>query len=184
MKQKIIYIDLDDTIADFISAATVNGVFDYIRMYEPGFFFSLKPIDGSLVAVRQLIALGYDVQILSQPVADSAHSYYDKIRWIGCYFPELLHKINFTQDKGLFKGDYLIDDNINKWADKFEANGGRFIHFMYNPGTKTQFSNKEMWERIVNFFKAEVKRDKEKESAKAQSEREDDEDGGERGERT
>lgn len=172
MKQKIIYIDLDDTVADFIKAATVNGVFDYLRMYEPGFFFNLKPVDGALVAVRQLIALGYDVQILSQPVADSYFSYSDKIRWIGCYFPELLHKVNLTQDKGLFKGDYLIDDNYVKWKEKFEANGGKFIHFMYNPGTHTQRSNKECWENIVNFFRDEVKRDKEKESAEAQGERE------------
>lgn len=161
---------MDDTIADFVKAATVNGIFDYLHMYEPGFFFSLQPIEGSQVAVRQLIALGYDVQILSQPVADSHFSYSDKIRWIGCYFPELLHKVNLTQDKGLFKGDYLIDDNYFKWKDKFEANGGKFIHFMYNPGSKTEFSNRQCWENIVNFFREEAQNDKEKESAQAQSE--------------
>jgi 5'(3')-deoxyribonucleotidase len=166
MKQKIIYVDLDDTVADFIKAATVNGKFDYLRMYEPGFFFKLEPVDGALVAVRQLIALGYDVQILSQPVADSHFSYSDKIRWIGCYFPELLHKVNLTQDKGLFKGDYLIDDNYFKWKEKFEANGGKFIHFMYNPGTHTQRSNKECWESIVEFFRGVSQYDKEEEERK------------------
>lgn len=172
MKQKIIYIDMDDTIADFIRAATVNGVFDYLRMYEPGFFFNLKPVDGALVAVRQLIGLGYDVQILSQPVADSPCSYTEKVQWIGVHFPELISKINLTQNKGQFIGDYLIDDNPTKWKAKFEANGGKFIYFMYNPGTHTQISNREGWERIVNFFRDEVKRDKEKESAEAQGERE------------
>lgn len=169
---KTIFIDLDDTIADFIRSATVNGVFDYTRMYDVGFFLSLKPVDGSLVAVRQLIALGYDVQILSQPVADSAHSYSEKVQWVALHFPELLHKVNLTQDKGLFKGDYLIDDNYFKWKEKFEANGGKFVHFMYNPGTHTQRSNRECWESIVEFFIEEVKRDKEKESAEAQGERE------------
>lgn len=164
MKQKIIHVDMDETIADFTKAATVNGEFDHRRMYEPGFFFKLEPIDGALVAIRQLIGLGYDVQILSQPVADSYFSYSDKIRWIGCYFPELLHKVNLTQDKGLFKGDYLIDDNSFKWKEKFEANGGKFVHFLYNPGTYTQISNKEQWEQIVNFFKQEVERGKEKDS--------------------
>lgn len=161
---------MDDTIADFIGSATVNGAFDYLRMYEPGFFFKLKPIDGALVAVRQLIALGYDVQILSQPVADSPCSYTEKVQWIGIHFPDLIYKINLTQNKGQFIGDYLIDDNPTKWKYKFEANGGKFVYFMYNPGTHTQTSNREGWERIVNFFKEEVKRDKEKESAKAKSE--------------
>lgn len=170
MKQKIIYIDMDDTIADFISAATVDGKFDYLRMYEPGFFFSLKPIEGSLVAVRQLIALGYDVQILSQPVADSPCSYTEKVQWIGVHFPELIGKINLTQNKGQFIGDYLIDDNPTKWQHKFEANGGRFIHFMYNPGTHTQTSNREGWERIVNFFRDEVKYDKESQATEIKGE--------------
>jgi 5'(3')-deoxyribonucleotidase len=165
MGQKIIYIDMDETIADFTKAATVDGEFDHLRMYEPGFFLKLEPIDGALVAVRQLTALGYDVQILSQPVADSPYSYSDKVQWIGCYFPELLHKINLTQNKGLFKGDYLIDDNGEKWKDKFEANGGKFIHFKYHHPTM-QFknsNNRTQWEQIVNFFKEEVERGKEKE---------------------
>lgn len=164
MKQKIIFIDMDETIADFTKAATVNGEFDYLRMYEPGFFFKLEPIDGALVAVRQLINLGYRVEILSQPVANSPYSYLEKVQWIGVHFPDLINRINLTQDKGLFKGDYLIDDNYFKWKEKFEANGGKFVHFLYNPGTHTQISNRTQWEQIVNFFKEEVKRGKEKES--------------------
>lgn len=162
---------MDETIADFTKVATVNGVFDHRRMYEVGFFLSLPVIDGALVAVRQLIGLGYDVQILSQPVADSAHSYTEKVQWIALYFPELLHKINLTQDKGQFIGDYLIDDNPAKWKYKFEVNGGKFISFLYNPGTHTQISNRTQWEQIVNFFKEEVKRGKEKESSESGEDR-------------
>lgn len=147
---------MDDTIADFGGHPNFNGEkpneISVSCMYEPGFFMSLKPIEGSQAAVRHLMRLGYDVQILSQPVAESAHSYSEKVQWIGVHFPDLIYKVHLTQNKGLFKGDYLIDDNPSKWKEKFEANGGKFVHFMYNSGNKSQLSNREMWERIVKFF--------------------------------
>ncbi len=146
----IIYVDLDDTIANFLGSEVFNDGFDVAYMYEPGFFRSLKPIEGAQVAVRQLLRMGYDVQILSQPVAESAHSYSEKVEWIGIYFPDLINKINLTQDKGLFKGDYLIDDNLPKWKNKFEANGGKFVHFQYLEDHRTN------WEEIVEFFKKEI----------------------------
>lgn len=157
MSKKIVFVDMDDTIADFLGAKAFKSGFDVSKMYEPGFFENLQVIDGAYVAVRQLIRMGYDVQILSQPVAESPHSYSEKIRWIGMHFPDLIMKVNLTQDKGLFKGDYLIDDNMTKWKDKFEANGGKFIHFQYNHNDHTTLSNREVWERIVNFFKKESK---------------------------
>lgn len=151
MSKKIVYIDMDDTIADFLNAPifAVTQKFDVPQMYEPGFFLSLKPLEGALVAVRQIIAMGYDVQILSQPVAESAHSYSEKVQWIGMHFPELVHKINLSQNKGLFKGDYLIDDNAPKWKDKFEANGGKFITF-------DPHNSKTSWILIVDQLKREL----------------------------
>lgn len=148
MIKEIIYVDLDDTIADFRGADVFKETFEVSRMYEPGFFRSLKPIAGSQVAVRQLIRMGYDVQILSQPLAESSHSYSEKVEWVGLYFPDLINKINLSQDKGLFKGHYLIDDNEEKWAEKFEANGGQFIHFNH------EVNHRSEWEKIVEYFKA------------------------------
>ncbi len=157
---KLVYIDMDDTIADFTGADVFKNGFEVSHMYEPGFFIGLKPVEGSLMAVRQIIRLGYDVHILSQPVAESAHSYSEKIQWIGLYFPELISKIHLTQHKNLFKGDYLVDDNQAKWKDAFEANGGKFIHFQYNHGNShTSHSNKEIWKRIVNFFRSESEKE-------------------------
>lgn len=156
MGKKLIYIDMDDTIADFTGSEEFANGFDVGKMYEPGFFLSLKPVEGALVGVRQLIRMGFDVQILSQPVAESAVSYAEKVQWIGLYFPELISKINLTQDKGLFKGHYLVDDNAPKWRDKFEANGGKFIEFTYyHKSGRGTISNRGMWERIVNVFKEE-----------------------------
>lgn len=150
MNKKIVYIDLDDTIADFTGHASFQGhapnEFTVSAMYEPGFFLSLKPIDGALISVRAIMRLGFDVQILSQPVAESAHSYSEKIKWIGLHFPDLINKVNLSQDKGNFVGGYLIDDNEAKWKNKFEANGGKFISFNYKGNAL------EEWSKIVDFF--------------------------------
>lgn len=152
--KKLIYLDCDDVIADFCGHPVFEGklVKDPSPMYEPGFFAELKPVKGSLVAVRKLIQMGYEIQILTQPVAFSADSYADKVRWIALYFPELISCINMTQNKGLFVGDYLIDDNPTKWKEKFEANGGKFVHFNYH-----SFHEME-WKNIVRFFEAEKER--------------------------
>jgi len=141
---------MDDTIADFLGAEAFKDGFDVAKMYEPGFFLGLKPIAGAQVGVRQLIRMGYDVQILSQPVAESAHSYSEKVQWIGMYFPELIMKINLTQDKGLFKGAYLIDDNAPKWEMKFAQHGGEFIHFQYKKDHKSE------WESIVTYLSVQI----------------------------
>ena len=151
---KTIMLDMDDTIADFCGHSVFNGIYppDVSHMYEQGFFFSLTPVPGALVAVRALIRMGYDVQILSQPLAESPHSYSEKVQWIGIWFPELITKINFTQDKGLIKADYLIDDNKEKWKEKFEKNGGQFVHFDY-----VAASPEAKWQEIVKFFTQEPK---------------------------
>lgn len=151
MKQKVLFIDMDDTIADFGGHPIFQkrGSVEETYMYEPGFFRDLKPIEGALVAVRVLIKMGFDVQILTQPVATSPHCYSEKVQWLGMWFPELINKVNMMQDKGLAKGHYLIDDNAKKWKEKFEANGGKFIHFQYNFWGE---GHEKDWQRILEFF--------------------------------
>lgn len=156
MKKKLVYIDMDDTIADFRGHHTFpkdKYPFDVHEMYEPGFFLNLKPVVGSLSGVRRIMRMGYDVQILSQPVAESALSYLEKAQWVGLHFPDLIKCVNLTQDKGLFKGDYLIDDNKEKWKDRFESNGGKFIHFDY------ERRHPEIWHEICEFLQKELKND-------------------------
>jgi 5'(3')-deoxyribonucleotidase len=153
-KAKILFLDMDDTLADFVGELKSRGLNpkDPTPMYEPGFFRDLKPIKGSLSAVRSLIKMGFDVQILTQPVAESPHSYAEKVQWIGMWFPELLSKINMVQNKGLVKGHYLVDDNRFKWCAAFEANGGNFIHFQYETGPE---NHERLWKTIVLFFSQE-----------------------------
>lgn len=151
MDKKIIFIDLDDTIADFLGSEVFKDRIDIYKMFEPGFFFNLKPVDGALSGVRALIEMGWDVYILTQPVAESAHSYSEKVQWIGMWFPELIRKVNMVQDKGLVKGDFLIDDNEKKWKERFESNGGKFVHFRYNKDDRE--GNARHWRAIVGYFR-------------------------------
>lgn len=152
---KLIFLDMDDVIADFSGHPAFEGklVRDPSPMFEPGFFAKLKPVEGALVSVRTLLHMGYEIQILTQPVAFSADSYADKVRWIALHFPELISCINMTQNKGLFVGGYLIDDNVSKWKAKFEANGGKFVHFNYY-----SFHSLE-WKNIVRYFELEKERE-------------------------
>lgn len=149
-----IMIDMDDTIADFGNAKVFGDKpVDDTLMYEPGFFRNLELIPGALVAVRALIKMGYNVQILTQPVAISAHSYSEKVEWLGMHFPELLQSVNMVQDKGVVVANYLIDDNATKWKDRFEKNGGKFIHFKYQRGANGHAQHRKNWEDIVDYFK-------------------------------
>lgn len=149
MSLGLILIDMDDTIADFGASPVFGEFIDDSKMYEPGFFRDLKPVDGALVAVRKLAKLGFEIQICTQPVAQSPHCYAEKTQWIGMYFPELIPGMNMVQDKGLMKADYLIDDNLKKWKSKFEKNGGKFIHFPY---VRKSNNHKAAWEQIVKYF--------------------------------
>lgn len=156
-KSKIVYIDLDDTLADFYKATRgLDGKVQEEKMYVPDFFFNLQTIPGAQGAVRRILTMGFDVWILSQPLAEHHPSYGDKAKWIGVHFPHLWNKVILTQDKGLHLGSYLIDDNLEKWKPKFEKTGGKFIHFNYNRNLANpdHFHSNE-WDRVCEFLSTE-----------------------------
>jgi 5'(3')-deoxyribonucleotidase len=160
-KAKVVYIDMDDTLADFWSAARSPGgttVLEH-KMWDKDFFLNLEPTPGSKGAVHEIIKLGYDVWILSQPLAECPESYSDKAKWIQLHFPQLYKKIILTQDKSLKIGDYLIDDNRQKWQEKFEQNGGKFIHFNYGGYNGRNWPDTEKsWREVVEFLTEEARR--------------------------
>ena len=135
-----IYIDMDNTIADFNRSPMLKeeiqpGVWvTPSEMYSPGFFETLSPLDGALAGVREVIKFAkknnIKVHILSKPVAISAYSYSEKVAWIMKWFPELFGNIILCQDKGriIGKNSVLIDDSLD-WKKPWEDNGGVFIHF-------------------------------------------------------
>lgn len=142
----IVYIDMDDTIADFLGHPKIvldsYGHIDLSAMYKDGFFMELKPIEGSVEAIANIEQMGYDVRILTKPVYNRANSYSEKAQWIETHFPSLLQKINMTQDKTVFRGGYLVDDDFG-WMSGFNSNGGTFIHF------DTLNNHVKEWESVV-----------------------------------
>lgn len=140
--KKLVYLDMDGVLADFCAGLT-HLIHDPAEMYSPGFFLSLPPIPGALQAVRELLKRGYDVHILTQPVANSPISYTEKAQWICMWLPELKNKITMTQDKGLCVGDFLVDDNKEKWESIFK---GKFIHF--DPSKNSE----EEWEKVLKIL--------------------------------
>lgn len=125
MSKPILFLDLDNTLFDFDAASTEKSPSE---MYAPGFFRNLKPFNGAQAFVRALFrSQQYDIYILTKPVFDSPISYTEKVEAIALHFPYLLNKIILTQDKGLVRGDILIDDSA-EWKEKFQ---GFFYHFDY-----------------------------------------------------
>lgn len=160
MRNKI-GIDMDDCIADFSGCAR-DPVTLKVRehmMWDKDFFLNLKPIPGSQGAVFDLGKMGYDLYIVSQPLAESAESYTAKAQWIQLHFPQLYKKIILTQDKSLIKVDYLIDDNAGKWQKPFEAAGGTFVHFPYggyNGDPKNHVGPEQIWRQTVLYFQRKM----------------------------
>jgi 5'(3')-deoxyribonucleotidase len=154
-KSKIVYIDLDDVCADFYKAAQDPKSISVLeeRMFDKNFFLNLEPIPGAKVGVFQLIKMGFDVWILSQPFTLLPESYMHKAQWVQLHFPQLANKLILTQNKGLNLGHFLIDDN-KKWQEKFEQYGGKFIHFEYGGyNLVTPQDPKYLWEDIIETFK-------------------------------
>ncbi len=88
----------------------------------------------------------FDVYILTAPSVRNPLCYTEKRLWIEQKFDlDMARNLIISPNKGLNKGDYLIDDNINgKGQENFE---GKVLHF-----GSPEFEN---WSLIWNYFKSE-----------------------------
>lgn len=123
--KKIAYVDMDDTICHYTDAMykQLTPSLKYPQS-QLGFYLALKPMEGAIEGVNALINSGlYDVYILTAPSIMNAHSYSEKRLWIEQHFGiELCHKLILSPNKGLLKGDYLIDDiSFGKGQENFDG---------------------------------------------------------------
>jgi len=142
----IIYIDMDDTIADFKTASrsrSQNATMHIEKLYpqsKVGFFKNLEPIPGAIEGVERLISKDYDVNFLTRPSIHNTHCYTEKAEWIKKYFGhDMLKNLYFSCDKSRLIGDYLIDDHISNNDFK-----GTFIQY----GTKPFLD----WKIVTDFI--------------------------------
>ncbi len=162
-----IRFDMDQVLARFTDSPLFQSEgekhYNPPRMYEDGFFSSLPPTNGAIWAVREALQIAsiaesygavVDVGILTQPVAESAKSYSEKVEWVAKHMPYLLKDMDLTQNKGRLSGEnrILIDDSI-KWKKPWTEKGGIFIHFDYgDTGLSIHERNtheRREWERII-----------------------------------
>ena len=131
--RKILFIDLDGVVADFISAMNTHPLIEDIRYTQnpdtiPGIFRHLKPINAAIKSVKKLLkSPKYDVYFLSTAPWNNPSAWTDKRIWLEEQFGDKIsRKLILTHRKDLVKGDILIDDRPNNGAKDFE---GKWIHF-------------------------------------------------------
>lgn len=131
--RKILFIDLDGVVADFVSAMNTHPLIEDIRYTQdpdtiPGIFRHLKPINTAIKSVKKLLkSPKYDVYFLSTAPWNNPSAWTDKRIWLEEQFGDKIsRKLILTHRKDLVKGDILIDDRPNNGAKDFE---GKWIHF-------------------------------------------------------
>ncbi len=140
--RKIVYVDMDDTICDFITPFKTGEFKLKYPQSKVGFFLDLDPIEAAIEGVKTL-QTKYDVWILTRPSIKNTHCYTEKAEWIKKYLGEdMLNKMILCPDKSLVKGEFLIDDDYRHGQPEFE---GEHIHFM----TDERFLN---WTSIVEYL--------------------------------
>ena len=147
MKQKIIYIDMDDVLCNFSNARTKALEIEPEIAWpqsQYGFFRNLEAMEDAVKSVHKLLADDkFDVYILTAPSVLNPMCYTEKRDWVEKHLGmEMAHRLIISPHKNLNKGDYLIDDNIaGKGQERFE---GTLIHFGSN-----DFPN---WKSVMEYF--------------------------------
>lgn len=118
--KKIIYIDLDNTLADYLGMAKEMNIDPKDAKHIHGFFEKLQPMPGAIEAYNRLTQ-HFDVYILSTAPWSNPHSLYEKILWVKQYLPTAYKNVIFSHHKDLNRGDYLIDDSLKNGAQDFQG---------------------------------------------------------------
>ena len=141
--QKILYLDMDGVLCNFEKA--LYNLFPHILDMPEGseerakevdrccesekghrIFRDLELVPGAIWAYKQLIK-HYFVHILSTAMWGVPHSFMDKRLWVEKNLgPDAFKRLNLSHNKGLFRGDYLIDDRLKNGVEWFQ---GEHIHF-------------------------------------------------------
>jgi 5'(3')-deoxyribonucleotidase len=123
--KKIIYIDLDGVICDFEKAFKQSQITNPQQPYPQsswGFFSTLEPIEGAIESIKKLQE-NFDVWIASAPSVYNLNCYTEKAFWVRQNLGfEMQSKLILITNKSLLKGNFLIDNEINKFD-------GKLIHF-------------------------------------------------------
>lgn len=116
--RKIVYIDLDNTLADYVGAAKEMNIGLEDAKHLKGFFRNLKPMSFAIESYNHL-SKHFDVYILSTGPWSNPQALTEKLEWVKEYLPNAYKNVIFSHHKDLNRGDYLIDDSIKNGAGNF-----------------------------------------------------------------
>lgn len=134
MSKQTIYIDLDGVIVDIEKYINQTYSPEYIKQHgigkiidmHPKIFYASPPMPGAVSAFREL-AQKHEVYILSTAPWDNPESWKAKRIWVEEHLgSEAYKRLILSHNKGLLRGDYLIDDRKVNGVAEFE---GTHIHF-------------------------------------------------------
>jgi 5'(3')-deoxyribonucleotidase len=140
----IVLIDMDGVICDFDKRAKeleAQGIKGSSLFKHPDAYKDLEPIEGAIDAWAALQDK-YETYILSTPPWSNPEGWSEKRIWVQKYLGDSAKKkLILCHNKGLVKGDYLIDDRIANGVADFE---GEHLHFATEkfPG----------WESILEYL--------------------------------
>lgn len=130
---KVVYVDIDDTLADY-SSAHHNALLKNPEIAYPqsqyGFYAKLNLIPGSKETLLFMADNPdqFDVWILTAPSTRNVLSYSEKRVWVEERLGDKwIDRLIISPNKGLLKGDILIDNETSgRGQELFE---GELIHF-------------------------------------------------------
>jgi len=145
----ILLFDLDGVICDFDKRAKeleAEGVKGTKLFSHPSAYKDLEPIEGAIEAWHALQE-NYETYILSTPPWSNPDAWAEKRRWVEQHLGKSAHKkLILSHNKGLVRGDFLIDDRIANGVADFK---GEHIHF----GTQEYPGWVEVLERLNAIIK-------------------------------
>jgi 5'(3')-deoxyribonucleotidase len=125
----IVLIDMDGVICDFDKRAKElesKGIKGHSLFRHADAYKNLDPIEGAIDAWNSLQEK-YETYILSTPPWSNPDAWAEKRSWVQRYLGDTSKKkLILCHNKGLVKGDFLIDDRIANGVADFS---GEHIHF-------------------------------------------------------
>jgi len=80
-------------------------------MNEKGFILSLPPVEGGLLAIKEMLSLGMDVRICTAPLSNSRYCAMEKYEWVSRHLgSEWKNRVILSEDKTFVRGAILVDD--------------------------------------------------------------------------